>query len=340
MKNKLLLTTALIGSMSLVGAAQSEIKIGGSIEQTFASTSTETALASTDGLNSQRALGNETNLNITGGQKLANGMSVDLKFNIEFDSANAAKKEVSMQLTGGDAYFIIANDFTQGLTTITAPRVGDHPGTIASRATTTIFQDGYAEANNKDHVALGAKVAGGNIVAIYAPNSGAGGTGNDDGSIAALATGSHGEITYLGSPVSGLTVGLGYSEIKGANRSTKDIEAEKVMATYKMGKTSFGVEYSTKDSNTPATTKSAFDTMSYGVTFNVNDTTSIGLAHVKTSDETTAGAANPDEKINLITVGYNWNGLGLELSYADVSDAGLTAGADNQVFQARTVVKF
>ena len=340
MKNKLLLTTALIGSMSLVGAAQSEIKIGGSIEQTFATTSTETASSGTKGLNSQRALGNETNLNFTGGQKLTNGMSVDLKLNIEFDTNNAAKKEVSMQLNGGDAYFIIANDMTQGLNAISAPRVGDHPGTIASRATTTIFQDGYLEANFKDHVALGAKVAGGNIVAIYAPNSGVGGTGNDDGSIATLATGSAYEVTYLGSPVEGLTVGLGYSEVKGADATTKDIEAEKVMASYKVGRANFGVEYSTKDANTPATTRSAYDTMSYGVTFNVNDNTSIGLAHIKTSDETTAGAANPDEKINLVTVGYNWNGLGLEFSYANISNAGLTSGQDNEVFQARTVVKF
>ena len=338
MKNKLLLTTALISTLSLVGGAQSEITIGGSIEQTFASTSTKTASDGTEGLNSQRALGNETNLNITGGQKLSNGMSVDLKANFEFDAAIG--KEVSMQITGGDAFFVIANDFTQGLNSIQTPKVGEHPSTIAGRSGLTAYTDGYIEQNDKQHVALGFKVAGGNIVAIYSPNNRT--DQADAGSVSAVSTGSGYELTYLGSPVANLTIGLGMAEKQGANATTKDSEAKKFMASYKAGKANIGVEYSDRDNNTTSNQVGAdgsVESMAYGVTYNVSDTLSVGLAFVNTKDED-RGNTNPDEEIKLITLGYNWNGLGLELSYADTEDQNNVQGADNEVFQARTVVKF
>lgn len=339
MKNKLLLTTALISTLSLVGGAQSEITIGGSIEQTFASTSTKTASSGTKGLNSQRSLGNETNLNITGGQKLSNGMSVDLKANFEFDAT--VGKEVSMQITSGDAFFVIANDFTQGLNSIQTPKVGEHPSTIAGRSGATSYTDGYVEQNDKQHAALGFKVAGGNIVAIYSPNNVR--DLGDAGDISAVSTGSGYELTYLGSPVANLTIGLGMAEKKGANTTiTKDIEAKKFMASYKAGKANIGVEYSDRDNNTTSDQTGAngsVESMAYGVTYNVSDTLSVGLAFVNTKDED-RGNTNPDEEIKLITLGYNWNGLGLELSYADTENQNNVRSADNEVFQARTVVKF
>jgi hypothetical protein len=341
MKNKLLLTTALIGSMSLAGVAQSEIKVSGSMEQTFASTSNDTTSASTNGKNSGRALGNETNINFKGGQKLSNGMSVDMNFNIEFDSASAAKREGSMKIGTDDAYLIIANDFTQELNSFSAPKVGDHPSTIAGRAGTTAFTDGYIENNADDHVALGFKAAGGNIVAIYAPNAQSG--ANEDPAMTSIETGSGYSVTYLGSPVAGLTIGLSMAEKQSADTTiTKDIEARKYMASYKVGKANIGVEYSDRDMNGAGGATAALsnvESMSYGATFNVSDNLSVGLAYVVTEDDD-SGSTSPDEKISLITAGYNWNGLGLELSYADISDQAFIPGDDNKVFQARTVVKF
>jgi len=333
MKNKLLLTTALIGSVALAGAAQSEIKIGGSQEITFGASSVKTSSASTTGNKSGRGLGNETNLNISGSTDLDNGMSIVTKYNLEFDTA--AKKEVSMQINSGDAFFVIANDMTQGLNSISAPRVGDHPNTVAARATATAYVDGHIENNFDDHVAVGLKVAGGNLVALYAQTARL--NGNDDGGTDALQTGSGYTISYVGSPVENLKIGIAHGEKQDsdANR-VKDIESDKLMVAYTMGAVTAGVEYSDKDTNT---TSGNLKTMSYGVTFNAADNLSIGLGYAVTEDDD-AGNTNPDEKITLITLGYNLGGLGLELSYADVSDANNAAGADNQVFQARTVVAF
>jgi hypothetical protein len=333
MKNKLLLTTALIGSVALAGAAQSEIKIGGSQEITFGASSVDSSTAADNGKASARGLGNETNLNISGSMDLDNGISIVSKYNLEFDTA--AKKEVSVQFNMGDAFFVIANDMTQGLNSISAPRVGDHPSTIAGRGAATAYTDGQIENNFDDHVALGFKVAGGNVVALYAPNAQL--NGNDDGAVSGLETGSGYTISYKGSPVEGLTIGLATAEKQSANTNvTKDIEADKAMISYTMGAVTAGVEYSDKDTNT---TSGNLKSMSYGVTFNAADNLSIGLGYAVTEDDD-AGNTNPDEKISLITLGYNLGGLGIELSYADTSDAANTSGNDTQVFQARTVVAF
>jgi hypothetical protein len=333
MKNKLLLTTALIGSVALAGAAQSEIKIGGSQEITFGASSVDSSTAADNGKASARGLGNETNLNISGSKDLDNGISIVSKYNLEFDTA--AKKEVSVQFNMGDAFFVIANDMTQGLNSISAPRVGDHPNTIATRGAAVSYTDGYIENNFDDHVALGFKVAGGNVVALYAPNAQL--NGNDDGAVSGLETGSGYTISYKGSPVEGLTIGLATAEKQSANTSvTKDLEADKAMISYTMGAVTAGVEYSDLDTNT---TSGNLKSMSYGVTFNAADNLAIGLGYTVTEDDD-AGNTNPDEKISLITLGYNLGGLGIELSYADTSDAANTSGNDTQVFQARTVVAF
>ena len=333
MKNKLLLTTALIGSVALAGAAQSEIKIGGSQEITFGASSVDSSTAANNGKASARGLGNETNLNISGSKDLDNGISIVSKYNLEFDTA--AKKEVSVQFNMGDAFFVIANDMTQGLNSISAPRVGDHPSTIAGRGAATTYTDGQIENNFDDHIALGFKVAGGNVVALYAPNAQL--NGNDDGPVSGLETGSGYTISYVGSPVEGLKIGLATAEKQSANTNvTKDIEADKAMISYTMGAVTAGVEYSDKDTNT---TSGNLESMSYGVTFNAADNLSIGLGYTVTEDDDT-GNTNPDEKISLITLGYNLGGLGIELSYADTSDSNNSSGNDTQVFQARTVVAF
>lgn len=334
MKNKLLMTTALIGTVALVGAAQSEVKIGGTQEVTYNASSTESNTANLDGGKSGRGIGTETNLTFAGSKDLSNGMKLGSKFNIEIDATFV--REYQVTLGQGNAYLAIGNDITQGLNSISAPRVGDHPGTIASGGLTTNFQDGYVENNLDGHLAIGFNnVAGGSLVAIYAPNS-----SNDNGDStpgSAQTTGSGYEVTYNGSPVKGVKIGLGMAEKQAADTSlTKDIEAKKVMASYSTGAITAGVEYSDKDTNTTA---GNLKSMFYGLTYNAADNLSVGLAYVVTEDDD-SGATEPDEKIKLLTVGYNLGGLGLELSYADTANAANARGEDAKVFQARTVIAF
>jgi len=330
MKNKLLMTTALIGTVALAGAAQSEMKVTGSTELTFNASSVDTANSAASG----RGTGAETNISVSGSKDLDNGMKVGSKFNFEMDQSLA--REYQVTFAQGDVFLAVGSDMTQGLNSISAPRVGDHPSTVAGSSIATAYTDGYIENNNDDHLAIGINnVAGGSLVALYAPNA-----SRDTGDSAlqsSQTTGSGWEITYKGSPIEGLTVGLGMAEKQASDVTvTKDIEASKIMVAYSVGAITAGVEFADKDTNT---TSGNVETYSYGLTYNAADNLSIGLGYAKTSDED-AGQSNPDEKIKLITIGYNLGGLGLELSYADTSDAANTSGADAQAFQARTVLAF
>ena len=328
------MTTALIGSVALAGAAQSEVKIGGSQEVTYGASSTESATSSLNGGASGRGIGTETNLNFSASKDLDNGLKVGSKFNFEFD--NTVAREYQVTIGSGDAYLAIGNDITQGLNSISAPRVGDHPSTVAGVGIATAYTDGYIENNNDDHLAIGINnVAGGSLVAIYAPNAQ---TGEGDSKVmTGKETGSGWEVTYKGSPVEGLSVGLGMAEKQGQDTDrTKDKEAAKAMVAYTMGAVTAGVEYADKDTNNTTGNKK---TMSYGLTYSAADNLSVGLGYAKTEDDD-AGSVKPDEKITLLTIGYNLGGLGLELSYADLENAANTAGDDAQVFQARTVIAF
>jgi hypothetical protein len=337
MKNKLLMTTALIGTVALAGAAQSESKISGSSEVTFNASSVKNSTAALNGLGSGRGTGAETNISYSGSKDLDNGMKVGAKFNFEMDQSLA--REYQVTFGQGDVYFAIGSDMTQGLNSISAPRVGDHPSTVASSAVTTSYTDGYIENNNDDHLAIGINnVAGGSLVAIYAPNASRDSGDSTAGS--AHTTGSGWEVTYKGSPVEGLSVGLGYAEKQAAvTTTTKDMEATKVMVAYTMGAVTAGVEFADVDDPSATQTRGAVETMSYGLTYNAADNLSVGLGYAKTKDET-AGGTDPDEKIKLITLGYNLGGLGIELSYADTDNAGNSSGVDTQAFQARTVLAF
>ena len=337
MKNKLLMTTALIGSVALAGAAHAESKISGSQEITYNASSVKNSTAALDGLASGRGLGAETNISYTGTKDLDNGMKVTSKFNFEMDQTLA--REYNVAFAQGDVFFAVGSDLSQGLSSISAPRVGDHPSTVASGGVSTSYTDGYIENNQDDHLALGINnVAGGSLVAIYAPNS-----SRDSGDSVAGSghtTGSGWTVTYIGSPVENVKIGLGIAEKQAANTTTtKDAESTKVMVAYTMGAVTAGVEYADVEDPSAQYTRADVESMSYGLTFNAADNLSIGLGYVKTKDETTGGTA-PDEKIKLLTLGYNLGGLGVELSYADTDSAANTSGVDTQVFQARTVLAF
>jgi hypothetical protein len=81
MNKKLLLTSALVSSV-VAGSALAEIKVGGDIEVTMRSYSTD-AKAVSDGSH----LGQETNVTVSGGKDLDNGMTLKLGVKLEADAA-------------------------------------------------------------------------------------------------------------------------------------------------------------------------------------------------------------------------------------------------------------
>jgi len=334
MKNKLLLTSALVGSLAMTGISTAEVKIGVNHEQTFAASSMD------NNLGSSSILGSETNFNASGKNELDNGFAVGFNFNWEMDGT--ASREYQLSIGNDTADLIFGNDLTQGINSTAVPKVGEHPGTISGRGVATAYQDSFnaAENNQDEHVAIQLKgIAGGKIVAIYAPNAG---SDQDDAAIGTGVTSGAGEtISYVGQPVENLTVVLAQAKKRGANASsvsTNKEDKEKVYGIgYNFGQFAVGVEKRDLDDGAGA---KDIKGMYYGATANLSDQLSVGIGYTVAEDDTTT--SNPDEKQTVVTIGYNFGGLGIELSYADVENAANSNAnsADGEVMQLRTKASF
>ena len=97
MKNKLLLSTALIGSMVAGELAIAQTTVTGNLAVNYRAQENKTAAAGSAG--STRGFGRETQLNIQNKGKLNNGMDYAAGFSLEFDGQDRGTREIGAQAT-------------------------------------------------------------------------------------------------------------------------------------------------------------------------------------------------------------------------------------------------
>jgi hypothetical protein len=100
MKNKLLLSTALIGSMVAADLALAQTTVTGNLAVNYRAQ--ERKVATTGSLTSTRGFGRETQLNIQNKGKLNNGMDYAAGFSLEFDGQDRAGSVVGTQAVAND----------------------------------------------------------------------------------------------------------------------------------------------------------------------------------------------------------------------------------------------
>jgi hypothetical protein len=329
-KSKLLLTSALVGSVAFAGASFAETKVIGNIETTITG-------SSEDGQGSTQGIGSETNIGLSTSKDLDNGMSMTAGFLLENGASDTEYLTV-----GTDAFRLdIANDYGNNLSQTAIPHISDQAGTIIglANATTTYDNIEVANAHNAHHVAINANAVGGTFTARYTPdvaNTRSGASSNTDAGASAT------EIMYKGSfGVDGLSVVAGKGEEEAATSAgAKDGEHTKIGLAYNFGQFAVGVEQ--QDSETAAATASQVETETKkaGVTFAANDNLSLGVVMLETEKKSGGTKSANDEEVTMLQLGYNFGGLGIEVSYADVENAGNTANTDVETFQIRTITKF
>jgi hypothetical protein len=328
MKNKLLLTTALVGSVAFASSSFAETKVTGNIETTLNSTSQS-------GQASDRSIGAETNIGLTTSKDLDNGLTATAGFLLE----NGAS-DTEYLVVGNDSFNIaIANDYGNNLSSTALPHVSDQAGTVAGVDSTVTYDNiEVANAHNAHHVALNVNGAGGTFTVRYTPSLGDTRTGassiGDNGNSAT-------EIMYSGNlGVDGLNVIIGRGEEKSqVNTGKDDGRNDKYGISYNFGQFAAGIER--QESETAATPATQVDQESNkaSVTFAASDSLSLGLVYVETEKSTGGVQASADEEIMMAQVGYNFGGLGIEISYADIDNAGNTSGS-SEALQIRTITKF
>jgi hypothetical protein len=100
MKNKLLLSTALVGSMVAADLALAQTTVSGNMQINYRAQ--ENKVAKTGTLTSTRGFGRESQLNIGNKGKLNNGMDYTAGFSLEFDGQDRITNVEGAQATGGD----------------------------------------------------------------------------------------------------------------------------------------------------------------------------------------------------------------------------------------------
>ena len=379
MKNKLLLSTALIGSMVAGELAIAQTTVTGNLAINYRAQEIKTAAGGSIG--STRGFGRETQLNIQNKGKLNNGMDYAAGFSLEFDGNDRVTAEQGTQATGtslegntisnenlyvnfisGGTTLHVGVDSIQNITTDVVPMVlplmDNVAAGIGAKATNTIG------ANPKEAFGFGLiqVIPGSGLTAsaLYVPRNRDFGGGDQTtpakcssssavtGAVTtnAITTGcgnSAYEVGLVGRDtfgVKGLGIRAFMNEEKAHNSGTKDLEGQHYGISYTAGQFAVGIEkYKQNRTSTSTATDADQKSLQYGVTFAASKEISLGLVQAKTDLST---ASTKEEKITSAQIGYNLGPVAIAAAVSKVDDVGATttAGSDSKEIQFRISTAF
>jgi hypothetical protein len=378
MKNKLLLSTALIGSIVVADLALAQTTVTGNLAINYRAQENKTAAAGSAG--STRGFGRESQINIQNKGKLNNGMDYAAGFSLEFDGNNRAPSAIGAQSLGqqreadtisnenlyvnfisGTTTFHIGVDHIQNITTDVVPMVlplmDNVAAGIGAKATNTVG------ANPKEAFGFGIiqAIPGSGITAsaLYVPRNADFGNGDQTTPANCLNTAATGivgtdnvtvgcrnsayEIGLVGADAFGIK-GLGFRAFKNKEdaqtSAVADLEGDHYGISYRTGAFAVGVE-KYKQNRTAGTTTVSADQKSvqYGVTYAVNNNVSVGLVRADTKVDV---ASSKEERITSAQIGYNLGPVALSAAVSQVDDLGAsaTAGTDSKEVQFRITTAF
>jgi hypothetical protein len=333
MNKKLLLTTALVGSVVLGGFAQAATKITGDLEVTLSSQSSEKAATNTG----SSTIGREANLIVEGGNDTAIGaLTYGTKFTVDGKDATATEWYTSISkgmVTAGIGQDMGAGSDIDGTV---VPHVSDQADTLMRG--TGSYISAHINPYSKAHVGLDVKALGGKFGVSYSPNNS--NTVAESAAFTGDAIGDSAiEYSYIGSPVGyGISIQAAHAEVNG-DATSKSAETNKFGVAYAAGAFKIGAAVQDYTNGNNGGSQLDYNSIALGATFTASDNLSIGIGSTEMS-RSKDDAINAEEKIKFITVGYNLGGLGFDLSVANVDNGKFVSGDDFQIVQLRTINKF
>jgi hypothetical protein len=329
---KLLITSALAGSLLVSASASAEMKVKGYLETTLGSGETPATSSVT---NQGTSIGYETGVTFSGTKDLDNGMSMTTKATLE---DNAFLGQAMAFSSDGNTIFI-GNDYHGLDDKQTVPTVANMIED-GNKGLGVKYNNNAATIHSKSGVGVMNKSDMGTIALYYVPKVGASVAGGDSNPGAQAKSGSGLAIGFQGSlGVEGLGVNLSRT-----NKDTDGLDASEITMTnfgakYNYGSLAVGAQRSTIDD---ANLSEAFvsgtesEYTSYGATYAVSDALSVGVQYAETS----LTAATSDEEVLSYTVGYNLGGQVVSVQFHDVENKGTTKGTDGQAVELRIKSSF
>ena len=329
---KLLITSALAGSLLVSGSAFAEMKVQGYVETTIGSGETPATSAVT---NQGTTIGYETGVTFSGTKDLDNGMSMTTQATLE----DATLINQAMSFSSGGNTIFIGNDYHGLDDKQTVPAVANNVED-GNKGLGISYNNNAATIHANSGVGVMNKSDMGTVALYYVPKVGTTDTANDSNPSKQNKTGSGLAMGFQGS----LGVeGLGVNIFRTA-KDTDSLDASEITmtgfgASYNYGSLSVGAQRTTVDD---ANLSEAFvagtesEYTSYGATYAVSDALSVGVQYAETS----LTGATSDEEVLSYTVGYNLGGQVLSVQFHDVENADTTKGKDGQAVELRIKSSF
>jgi len=318
MKNKLLATSALFGSLVIGSSAYAQTTVTGNLALSYKDMSDYKIAGSATGTQSNRAFGRESQINVQNKGKLNNGMDYAAGFSLEFDGGRAddsvSDENVYIDFISGNTTLTFGVDHIQNTNRTLGILIGEDANDLTSGnaiATSNFIQS--AGANSAQAMGLGAvqKTPVGSFSAWYAPTNGNSGSDDNVGRKAGATTTalesdreSTFELGFAGNlGVKGLTTHLFYNE-EGKNAgNTRDTTGLNVGASYNMGQITVG--YTRKETEVQSTSAALSIDLKqdeFGIAYAVNPQLTLA-ANYTVLDSSKAAAV--DAKAKGVAVGYN-----------------------------------
>ena len=322
MKNKLLLSSALVGSLAITGLASAQTTISGSLDLSYKTISNEGAFTK----RTDAGFGREAQINVQNKGKLSNGLDYAAGFALEFDgkSGNAqsststtviastddahrriSRENTYMDIIMGNTTLSVGMDHLNNMSFSSAPRVAQHATTTVASAQLTTgtldisasstsggvayqFYPGAVSLGASNYMGLGIQQATpfGTITGQYFPRASAQQASNDG-----VATGDMAdayELHFRGDlGVKGLSVNLGRNVVTAPTAGVVNVgENQKGTAMgigYNLGQFALGIQQNkTENGNNVDGSKVDTKSVEIGATFAATKEISIGVTHVKT----------------------------------------------------------
>jgi len=312
--------TALAGSLAMFSANAGELTVSGNSSASHM-TKSNSGTAATQ-VHTGNPMGMDTRITFAGSGELDNGFTTSFYVVEQMNGASGMYSgEVALGL--GDLGTISLN---QGAGNVGADAIDDETPRAYEEADdrlTTNFR-GLANPQGSGNLIKYTNTLG--MVNINLGVRSGGGTNNAVG-----VTGGNSENAYTGaltsSPIDGLTVGAGYSQVE--KDTGKDDEGYATFIKYAFGPVTVGAQ---RNITTSATAASAAEGNQMSIAFNVND--NLALSYSDGSIDhfgTGATSANVSEDFSSINVSYTMGGMTIAAQSAKADNAGGTLNADEEV---------
>ena len=354
MKNKLLLSSALLGSLVIGSFAQAQTTITGGLIIAGKSQSDMATQAQ-----SARSMGRESQINIQNKGKLNNGMDYAAGFALEFDGGqtqDASNENVYIDIISGDTTLTFGVDHIQNINRTRGVLVGNDAQDLHNGS--GLGASAFIQAAGSDPAqSMGAgivqKTPVGSFSALFTPTAGnagvndlvtaSGGAAQAAGQQIQAVGKSAYEIGFVGDfGVKALSTHAFYNKRERlsadrANAQSGDTKGLNIGASYQAGAVTVG--YNRKETKNPTAviTGAELEQDEFGLAYQVSPNLSVGLNYTKVDSNV---AATVDAKSTSIAVGYNLGPVAATVQYAKGEDITNATNTDMDVLYLKLSTAF